>query len=53
MNVKLEITSKMENKKVLRQRSVDKEKEFARKKKILVSNLTKILKKEKIFNKRR
>lgn len=48
MNVKLEITSKMENKKVLRQRSVDKEKEFARKKKILVSNLTKILKKEKI-----
>jgi len=37
----------MEKRKVLRQRSVDKEKEFARKKKILVSNLTKILKKEK------
>lgn len=36
----------MEKRKVLRQRSVDKEKEFARKKKILVSSLTKILKKE-------
>jgi len=35
----------MEKRKVLRQRSVDKEKEFARKKKVLVSNLTKILKK--------
>ena len=37
-----------DNKKVLRQRSVDKEKEFARKKKVLVGKLTKILKKEKL-----
>jgi len=38
----------MEKRKVLRQRSVDKEKEFAKKKKTLVTNLTKILKKENV-----